>query len=133
MKKVKIAFWVILIGFFVLVVFQNQAFFMAKQSFLINLYFKKYYTAETFNAVIMLALFLCGFLIAYFSGLAERFKSGKTIKTLTATNKTYLEELTQVRKDIEGIKAGSTVPPVAGGETETQTAATEDKPQAADA
>jgi hypothetical protein len=73
MKKVKIAFWVILIGFFVLVVFQNQAFFMAKQSFLINLYFKKYYTAETFNAVIMLALFLCGFLIAYFSGLAERF------------------------------------------------------------
>ena len=133
MKKVKIAFWVILVGFFVLVVFQNQAFFMAKQSFLINLYFRKYYTAETFNAVILLALFLCGFLIAYFSALAERFKSAKTIKTLTATNKTYLEELTQVRKEIERIKAGNIAQPVAGGETDTETEATEDKPPAADA
>jgi len=122
MKKVKIAFWVILIGFFIMIVLQNQAFFMAKQSFMINVYFRKYFTAETYNAVIALALSLCGFLIAYFSGLAERFKSGKTIKTLTATNKTYLEELTQVKKEVEQMKSGNAAPPAAAVEETVETA-----------
>ncbi len=104
MKKVKIAFWIILIGFFATIVYQNQEFFLAKQSLVINLLFQTYYMPETQNAVLCAAFFLLGFLIAYISGLTERFRSSKTIKGLNATNNTHREQAALLKKEVDMLK-----------------------------
>jgi len=118
MKKVKIAFWVILIAFFVLIVYQNQEFFMAKQSLKIDLALQTYYTPDTQNAVICAAFFLLGFLIAYISGLTERFRSGKTIKGLNATNQTHREQVALLKKEVDALKGASAPSPAPTGETD---------------
>ena len=84
MNKVKTAFWVIIFGFFILIFFQNQPFFMAKQGIRINLVFKEYQIPEMATAVFFLAFFLIGLLISYFFSLAERLRLKKTIKRLSA-------------------------------------------------
>lgn len=83
MNKAKSAFWVIVVGFILLVFYQNQAFFMARQSLRINLFFYQYQTPEVPGVVFFLAFFLVGLLFAYFFGLAERFRLKKTIKRLS--------------------------------------------------
>lgn len=109
MKKVKIAFWVILIGFFVAIVVQNQEFFLAKQSLVINLFFQTYYTPEIQNAVLCAAFFLLGFLIAYFSAVTERFRTGKTIKGLNATNDTHRDQVALLKKEVDALKGNPMV------------------------
>ena len=84
MNKAKTVFWVIIVGFILLVFFQNQAFFLARQSLRINLLFYQYQSPEVPGVVFFLAFFLVGLLIAYFFGLAERFQLKKTIKSLSA-------------------------------------------------
>ena len=69
MKKIKIAFWVIVIGFLALLMMQNQEFFFSKSSFSLDFYYKKYLTPEVPNALLFLAFFFVGLLIAYIFGL----------------------------------------------------------------
>ena len=82
MSKVKTAFWVIIFGFIALVFFQNQEFFMARQSIRINLLFTEYNTPVLPGAIFFAIFFLAGLFIAYFFGLPERFKLKKEIKKL---------------------------------------------------
>ena len=80
MNKTKTVFWVVIFGIILLIFFQNDTFFLGKQSLRIF----KYHSPEVHNAVIFLAFFLAGLLISYFLGLPERFRLKKTIKKLTA-------------------------------------------------
>ena len=84
MKKAKIVFWLLIFGFMGLVFFQNQAYFLAKNSLQIDLWFQKYLIPETPNGLYFLAFFLIGLLIAYAYHLPERFRSSKSIKQLNA-------------------------------------------------
>jgi len=97
MKKVKITFWVLLIAFFGLLIFQNQELFLSQQGLRINLYFTGYHVPEVPNAVYHAAFFLIGFLFSYFLSLAERFKSNKIIKELKAAADAHLQKVPELQ------------------------------------
>ena len=84
MNKAKTAFWAVIFGFFILIFFQNQPFFLAKQSIRVNLVFKEYQSPEVATAIFFLGFFLLGLLISYFFSLAERLRLRKKIKRLNA-------------------------------------------------
>ena len=108
MKKVKIAFWLILLVFVGVFAYQNKIYFMAKQSLSLTLPFlETLHTPELPHAVLFLVFFLTGFLIAYFSGLYDRFKSNKTLKNLNAATATQQDELTALKRELESLRGAS--------------------------
>ena len=84
MKKLKIVFWLLVIGFMGLVFFQNQDYFLAKNSLRIDLWFQKYLIPETPNGLYFIAFFVIGLLIAYVYYLPERFRCSKNVRQLNA-------------------------------------------------
>ncbi|RLC05227.1 MAG: hypothetical protein DRH90_06575 [Deltaproteobacteria bacterium] len=118
MKKAKIAFWLILIGFMGLLAYQNWDFFMSEHRLRLNLFVTdEFSTPELQNAILFLIFFLAGLLISYFITLFERFKSKKTIKALTAALETNQKLLDELKKDIPSLK-GET-PPIANPDDTT--------------
>ncbi|MEE8430856.1 MAG: lipopolysaccharide assembly protein LapA domain-containing protein [Candidatus Desulfatibia sp.] len=108
MKKVKIAFWLIILVFAGVFVYQNKILFMAKQSLSLTLPFlETLQTPELPHAVLFLVFFLTGFLIAYFSGLYDRFKSKKTVKNLNAAAAAQQDELTALKSELESLRSAS--------------------------
>ncbi len=106
MKKAKVVFWLLVIGFVALVVYQNQDYFLAKKSLEINLYVKQYHTPPLANGILVLGCFLVGFLIAYAVSLSERFKARKAVKNMNAAVESHLEQISALRNEIEIIKRG---------------------------
>jgi len=105
MKKIKIAFWGVILVLAGVLVYQNNIFFMAKQSLSFKLPFLKvWHTPELPHVVLFLIFFLTGFLIAYFISLYERFKSKKTIKNLNAAATQQLEELATLKLEMESLR-----------------------------
>ena len=108
MKKVKIALWIIFIGFMAIIFLSNKDYFLAKQGIQISLLFREpFYIQELPNVIYFLIFFLVGFLIAYFISLSERFKSKKTIKNLNAAATSQLEEISALKKEVESLKTSS--------------------------
>lgn len=80
MKKVKIAFWIVIFGFVGLLIYQNRIFFMAESHLVLNLGFFHYETPFLANAVFFVAFFLIGILMTYFLSLFKQFRDAKVIK-----------------------------------------------------
>lgn len=98
MKKVKILFWLVLFGFIALFVYQNKDFFMAYQSFQLNLYLAgPYHTPNMPNVMIFLVFFFLGLLIAYFYSLFGSYRQNKTIRNLNGTVAAQSEEIATLR------------------------------------
>ncbi|MBU4343881.1 MAG: hypothetical protein L6247_07110 [Desulfobacteraceae bacterium] len=105
MKNIKIVFWVIIIGFIILLLFQNQDVIIAKQSFKLDLMFvDEYHTPELPNGIIYFVCLLTGFFIAVFAGLADRFKFKKNIRNLKIANKLHLEEISVLKRRLESLQ-----------------------------
>ena len=105
MKKVKIAFWAVILIFIGIFVYQNEVYFMGKNNLSLKLPFlETLHTPELPNAFIFLLFFLIGFLIAYFLNLSERFKSKKTIKNLNAAATSQLGEISELKKEVESLR-----------------------------
>lgn len=98
MKKLKLGFWLIIILFLVLIIYQNQDFFRATRSLSLNLFVAQYYTPEIPIAVLFLATFLTGLLIAYIFGLLAQFRARKTIKSLNTTINSQIEMITSLKQ-----------------------------------
>ena len=112
MKRTKIAFWLILIGFIALLAYQNWDFFMSEHRLRLNLFVtEEFSTPKLQNAILFLFFFFAGLLISYFITLFERFKSKKTIKTLNAALETNQKLLDELKKELSLLK-GET-PPIA--------------------
>ena len=107
MKKIKIALWVIIIGFLALVMFQNKDFFMAKQGFSINLYFTSYEIPEIYNAVLFFVFFAVGLLVAYIFSLFSKFKSNKTIKDLKSSMTSSMQQMSVLKQELDALKQAS--------------------------
>jgi uncharacterized integral membrane protein len=103
-KRVKIGVWVIVIGFLALMVFQNQNFFLARQSLGLNLYFKNYSLPEVVNIFLFFICFLAGLLFAAYFLFFDRFKLKKINKTLNTTINTHLEKISSLEKELETLK-----------------------------
>jgi hypothetical protein len=100
MKKVKIAFWIIVFGFVGLVIFQNKGFFMANSQMVLNLWFFYYETPFLANAIFFVAFFLLGIFISYFIGLFKQFKDAKTIKALKAKEASLVEAVASLERQL---------------------------------
>ena len=113
MRKFKIFLWLLLLAVLAVVVWQNQAFFMTRQSFHVDPWLAgPYATPELPIVVICAGLFLLGFLIAYVYGLYGYFKQGKTIKHLNATVAAQTEEIQTLRRRVEEIEQPPAEAPV---------------------
>lgn len=119
MKKVKITFWILVIIFLGLLVWQNQDYFFAKHSLGINLYFTSRVTPDVYNLVIIAVFFASGLLIAYLSSLFERFRAKKTIKELRNANNSNQETIGQMRREVDALKTPAVSP---GPPVDSQTA-----------
>ena len=107
MKKVKLAFWLILIAFLALLAYQNWDYFMSQHGLRINLIVAEYHTPPLQNAVLFLIFFCAGLLIAYFFTLFERFKSQRSLKSMTASLEMSEKLLDELKKEIQTLKGES--------------------------
>jgi uncharacterized integral membrane protein len=111
MKNVKIAFWVIIVGFIILFLFQNQDVIIEKQSFKLDLMVAdEYHTPELPNGIIYFICLLTGFFIAFFAALSDRFKFKKNVKNLQITNDSQLEEISVLKSRLELLQGVSSRP-----------------------
>lgn len=110
MKKLKIAFWAVLLGFLVIVVFQNQDFFLGKQSLRINLLVTDYRTPEIYNLVLSLVCFMGGLLLGSYFVLLDRLRFNKKIKMLKTKNDSHLDKITALQEELDSLGGGTTAP-----------------------
>ena len=104
-KRVKIGIWVIIIGFLVLMVSQNQNYFLARQSLGLNLYFKNYSLPEVVNIFLFFICFIVGLLFAAYFLFFDRFKLKKINKMLNTTINTHLQKISSLEKELETIRS----------------------------
>ena len=98
MKKVKIAFWIVVFGFVGLVIFQNKEFFMSESRLMIDLGFFYYETPFLANAIFFVAFFPGGYFDFLFFSLFKHFKDAKIIKTLKAKESSLVETVSVIGK-----------------------------------
>jgi len=108
MNKVKMIFWLVILGFISLLIFQNQEFFLAKQGLRVNLFFETFHTPDLPSAIFFLAFFLLGLLIAYFLGLYAKFKSRQMIKSLNLKVNSQAETISRIEAENESLKTALT-------------------------
>jgi sensor histidine kinase YesM len=109
MKKLKYMFWFILIGFLVVLVYQNIAFFSSLHSLHINLGFYENSTPELSTGAII-AIFV-GFsvlfmMMFYFASRFENYRVKKTIRELKAGMQESAETISKLTAEVEMLKAG---------------------------
>lgn len=111
MRKFKIAIWVIIFGLLILFMFQNQEYFQNKANLKINLMVvDAYQFPEVTNAVIFLACFVLGMLVAFFFGFVDKFKNKKVVKQLTGAISSNKETITKLESELDDIKQTQTKP-----------------------
>ena len=107
MKKVKIIFGLVVIGFIGLFFYQNREFFMDKPRLSLELPFVNiYHLPEWPNAVLFVAFLLFGLLVSYFSNLFERYKANRTVKSLNAAVNSHLEAISTLQGEVAALKGG---------------------------
>jgi len=108
MKKATLIIWVIIFGFIALFIFQNQDFFLAQNSHSLNLGIKHYSVPGLYNAILVLVFFFAGLIIAYLFSLSARFKAKRTIKKLNTTIASHLNEIAELKDEINKLKGFET-------------------------
>jgi NADH:ubiquinone oxidoreductase subunit 5 (subunit L)/multisubunit Na+/H+ antiporter MnhA subunit len=109
MKKLKFVFWLVFVGFFALLVYQNLGFFSAKNILQINLGIYQRSTPELTNGVIIAAFVGIGvfvMLIFYFSSRYAVYKSRKTIKELQSNLEERTSAIASLKEELESLKQG---------------------------
>jgi uncharacterized membrane protein YfhO len=105
MKKVKVVLWLVIIAFLGLLMYQNKDFFLAKHSLSLSLFSTGYQSLALPSAVYFVAFLLFGWLMAYLSSLADRYKAGKTIKKLQQTIQVQQGSIDAMKKDVDALKS----------------------------
>lgn len=105
MKKVKYLFWIIIIAFIAVLVYQNKEFFLTKYILHIDVGFYSDSTPEIYNLVIIAAFAAVGMLIVYISSLFQLFKARKTIKALQNTIDTNAGIVSGLKREVDTLKA----------------------------
>ncbi len=83
MKKIKIVFWLLVLGLAGLAVYQNHTFLLEKYEIRIDLGLVDYHTSNLPVVVYLLAFFFAGILFSLVFSLSHRFRARKTIRSLT--------------------------------------------------
>ncbi len=114
MKKIKIAFWLLVFALLGLIIYQNIGFFRAPLSLRVNLGFTEYVTPEFPIWVFFIALFFIGIVLTYLFSLPSKFRAGKNIRTLNATIASQRDELAGLKSDVAAMRRPAPVEPAPG-------------------
>ena len=109
MKKVKTAVWVLIIAFVIVLIYQNQEFFLSKQSLNLNLIFAQYKTPEMAIVYFSGIFFLAGLILGFYFLAARGLKTKKKTKSLNAQLAEQTEMITSLESELTAIK-GTPVP-----------------------
>jgi len=112
MRKVKISFWVILLALLGLVVSQNLPFFLTPNGLRVDFYFAEYSTPKFPMALFFLVVFFAGLLIAYVSGLSEKFVAKKTIHNLKSEFAAAKKKISELEGKIATLQTAMQAGPV---------------------
>ncbi len=110
MKKLKYVFWLVFVGFFALLVFQNLDFFSAKYSLHLDLGFYQKATPEWTNGAIIAGFVGIGvfiMLILYFSSRFGIYRANKTIKELRGALDERTSAITGLKNEIAALQSGA--------------------------
>ena len=114
MKKMKIAFWLLIFAVLALIIYQNIGFFRAPLSLKVNLGFTEYATPEFQIWVFFIALFFLGILLTYLFSLPAKFRAGKNMRALNAQIASQRDELDTLKKDVLAMRSPAPVEPAQG-------------------
>ena len=109
MKKLKIVFWLVFVGFFALLVYQNLDYFSAKNSLQINLGFYQKSTPVLANGAIIAAFVGIGVFVMlcfYFSSRYGVYKANKTIRELQKDLDERTSAVAGLKEQVESLKQG---------------------------
>jgi uncharacterized integral membrane protein len=107
MKKIKVVFWLLVIAFVALLVYQNRDYFLARESLTIDLYVgQPYHLPELATGILILACVVLGFLAAYVMSISERFKARKAVKNMNATMTSQMGQISALKSEVENLKRG---------------------------
>ena len=110
MKKLKYVFWLIFLGFFALLVYQNMEFFSARNSLHIDLGLYQRTTPMLTNGVIIAGFVGIGVfvtLIFYFASKFGVYRANKTIKELRNSIDERSSTLADLKNELESLKSGA--------------------------
>ena len=100
MKKVKMAVWVLIIAFVIVLIYQNQEFFLkTKQTLSLNLIFAEYKTPELEIIYFSGIFFLAGLLLGFYFLTAHGLKTRKKIKVLNAQVTEHSEKVAALESE----------------------------------
>ncbi len=124
MKKVKIAFWAVLVVLVGIIVLQNKAFFFGHQSFRVNFWVAHYETPNLPVWAVFVGFFVLGWVIAFIGALFRSLKTSRTLREHKNTISSQLSELSSLKGEIEKLKASqaSDRNPEAAGPADAQRA-----------
>jgi len=107
MKKFKLFLGLIVVIFISLLIYQNRAYFLAQQELSFSLGVETWHwTAPAVqNIAYMGFCLLVGLLYAGFISMSLKLKSKKTLKRLNAENAAQLEEIANLKNELEKYEA----------------------------
>ena len=132
MKKVKTAVWVLIIIFVVVLIYQNQQFFLlTKQSLSLNLIWVQYQTPELEIVYFCGIFFLAGLLLGFYFLTAYGFKTRKKTKALNNQVSEQTDKITSLEDELNTIKGPQTAEalPSADPDAKTVVINPDEKPQ----
>ena len=107
MKKLKLFLGLIVVIFIALLIYQNRAYFLTQQALSFSLGVETWHwtAPEIQNVVYMGGCLAVGLLYAAFISITLKLKSKKTIKQLNAENAAHLEEIANLKHELEKFQA----------------------------
>ncbi|MBF0378059.1 MAG: hypothetical protein HQK72_11325 [Desulfamplus sp.] len=111
MKKFKLTLGLLVIIFVALVIYQNRAYFFAKQALSLVLVPEKFqWTAPAIENVAYLGgCLIIGVLIAGYVGLVSKFRSMKNIKQLNKTILSQTDTIESLKAELETFKQNNSI------------------------
>jgi uncharacterized integral membrane protein len=106
MNKVKAAVWLVVLGLLVLVIFQNEDYFLnTQQDLRLNLHFISEYRSPSLPpAVFHLLFFIVGVVVAYAMSGVGRFQLRQTLKRLRTAAAAQEKELLALKTELARFK-----------------------------
>ncbi len=134
MKKVKTAVWVLIIAFVIVLIYQNQEFFLSKQSLNLNLIFAQYKTPEMAIVYFSGIFFLAGLILGFYFLAARGLKTKKKTKSLNAQLAEQTEKITSLESELTAIKGTPVTEEIPHTEPDAKTVVIDpdEKPQVSD-
>jgi len=101
MKKVKLAIWVVIIAFVMILIYQNQELFLSAQSLKLDLLIAQYQSSEIKIVFLSFMFFAAGLLLGAYFILAYHLKIKKKVKALNAQVKSQVDQIIILENELK--------------------------------